>query len=216
MTETPTNTAPRPPRKLGLAQGLIIGAAIALLFALLAGRTQSGPLAALWSALTGRSTRIASQAAIVERIQRLQRMETVVFNMDKIVTGEKGSVFLPDFLAGDKMLMIVHGQVVAGIDFEQLRPADIQVTGKEIHVKLPNPRVLLTRIDNARTRVYSRSTGLLVPTDPNLESQVRQQAEGELLEEAGRGGILTTARQNARATLTSLLLGMGFEKVEVE
>jgi hypothetical protein len=216
MTENATSTPPRKRSRLGLTQGLVIGAAIALLFALLAGRTQSGPLAALWSALTGRSTRIASQAAIVERIQRLQRMETVVFNMDKIVTGEKGSVFLPDFLAGDKMLMIVHGQVVAGIDFEQLRPADIQVTGKEIHVKLPNPRVLLTRIDNARTRVYSRSTGLLVPTDPNLESQVRQQAEGELLEEAGRGGILTTARQNARATLTSLLLGMGFEKVEVE
>jgi uncharacterized protein DUF4230 len=216
VTETSNNsTAQRRPR-LGLTQGLVIGAALALLFALLAGRAQSGPLAALWSALTGRSTRIASQAAIVERIQRLQRMETVVFNMDKIVTGEKGSVFLPDFLAGDKMLMIVHGQVVAGIDFEQLRPADIQVTDKEIHVKLPNARVLLTRIDNARTRVYSRSTGLLVPVDPNLESQVRQQAEGELLEEAGRGGILTTARQNARATLTSLLLGMGFEKVEVE
>jgi Protein of unknown function (DUF4230) len=216
VTEPATNATATKRTRQGLFQGLIIGATIALLFALLAGRTQSGPLAALWSALTGRSTRIASQAAIVERIQRLQRMETVVYNMDKIVTGEKGSVFLPDFLAGDRMLMIVHGQVVAGIDFEQLRPADIQVTGKEIHVKLPNPKVLLTRIDNLRTRVYSRSTGLLVPVDPNLETQVRQQAEGELLEEAGRGGILTTARQNARATITSLLLGMGFEKVEVE
>ena len=216
MTETPTNRTAQKRLRLGLVPGLIIGAVIALLFALLAGRTQSGPLAALWSALTGRSTRIASQAAVVERIQRLQRMETVVFNMDKIVTGEKGSVFLPDFLAGDRMLMIVHGQVVAGIDFEQLRPSDIQVTGQEIHVKLPNAKVLLTRVDNLRTRVYSRSTGLLVPVDPNLETQVRQQAEGELLEEAGRGGILTTARQNARATITSLLLGMGFEKVEVE
>jgi uncharacterized protein DUF4230 len=216
VTETITSTPPRKRSRLGLVPGLIIGAALALLFALLAGRVQSGPLAALWSALTGRSTRIASQPAIVERIQRLQRMETVVFNMDKIVTGEKGSVFLPDFLAGDKMILIVHGQVVAGIDFAQIRSADIQVNGREIHVKLPNAKILLTRLDNARTRVYSRSTGLLVPTDPNLESQVRQQAEGELLDEAGRGGILNTARDNARATITSLLLGMGFEKVEVE
>jgi hypothetical protein len=202
--------------RLGLVPGLLIGALAALVIVLLAARAQSGPLAGLWSVISGRNTRIAGQAAIVERIQRLQRMETVVYNMDKIVSGEKGSLFLPDFLAGDKMLMIVHGQVVAGIDFQQLQPGDIQIHGKEIHLKLPAPKILFTRIDNARTRVYSRSTGLLVPTDPNLESQVRQEAEGELLEEAGRGGILNNARENARATVTSLLLGMGFDKVNVE
>jgi hypothetical protein len=56
----------------------------------------------------------------------------------------------------------------------------------------------------------------MVRVDPNLESQVRQEAEGELLQEAALGGIMTNARDNARATVTTLLLGMGFEKVEVE
>ena len=74
----------------------------------------------------------------------------------------------------------------------------------------------MTRLDNARTRVYSRNTGLLVPADPNLETQVRQEAEKQLLEEAVTGGILNQARENARATVTSLLLGLGFEKVDVE
>jgi len=112
--------------------------------------------------------------------------------------------------------MIVHGQIVAGIDFSQFRASDVHITGREIHVKMPPARVLLTRIDNARTRVYSRSTGLLVAVDPNFEGQVRLQAEGELLEEASRGGILTVAGQNARNTLVSLLLGLGFEKATVE
>jgi hypothetical protein len=52
--------------------------------------------------------------------------------------------------------------------------------------------------------------------DPNLESQVRQQAEGEFLDEAGRAGILKTAGDNARTTLRTLLLGMGFATVEIE
>ncbi len=52
--------------------------------------------------------------------------------------------------------------------------------------------------------------------DPNLETQVRQEAERQLLEEAVLGGIMNTARQNARTTVTSLLLGLGFEKVEVD
>jgi len=215
VPETSNSTA-APKSRPGVAIGIWIGVFIALLLALLAARVRSGPLESLWSALTGRNTRIASQGSVVERIQRLQRLETVVYNMDKIVTGEKDNPILPNFLAGDRLLMLVHGQVVAGVDFSQLRSGDIQINGKEVHVHMPNPHVLMTRLDNSRTRVYSRSTGLLVPVDPNLETEVRQEAEAELLQEALQGGILNTARQNAQSTITSLLLGLGFEKVQVE
>jgi hypothetical protein len=215
MPESPIQPAPRM-RWLALLPGLAIGVVVALLFAVLMARVQSGPLAALWSALSGRNTRISSEGSVIERIQKLQRMETVVFNMDKIVTGEKDNPILPDFIAGDRLMMIVHGQVVAGIDFTRLKSGDVKIQGKDIHVHLPNPQILITRLDNSRTKVYSRNTGILVRVDPNLESQVRQEAEGELLQEAALGGILNNARDNARVTVTTLLLGLGFEKVEVD
>ena len=215
MPETSIQTVSRR-SGVALLPGLLIGAIVALLFAVLMARVPSGPLAALWSALSGRNTRISSEGSVIERIQRLQRMETVVYNMDKIVTGEKDNPLLPDFIAGDRLLMVVHGQVVAGIDFTRLKNSDIKIQGKEIHVHLPNSQILITRLDNARTKVYSRNTGILVRVDPNLESQVRQEAEGELLQEAAVGGILNNARDNARVTVTSLLLGLGFEKIEVD
>ena len=56
----------------------------------------------------------------------------------------------------------------------------------------------------------------LVPSDPNLETQVRQEAERQLLEAAMADGILRTAQQNAATTITSLLQGLGFEKIEFE
>jgi hypothetical protein len=223
MSETPTTETPTHEtstqsarRRLPRLPGVLIGAIVALLLAVLMARVQSGPLAALWSALSGRNARISSEGSVIERIQRLQRMETVVYNMDKIVTGEKDNPILPDFIAGDRLLMIVHGQVVAGIDFTRLKSSDIKIQGKEVRIHLPNPQVLLTRLDNARTKVYSRNTGILVRVDPNLETQVRQEAEGELLQEAVLGGIMNNARDNARATVTSLLLGLGFEKIAVE
>jgi uncharacterized protein DUF4230 len=132
MTETsmqPVVSRFRP----ALLPGLLIGALIALLIAVLMARVQSGPLATFWSLLSGRNTRIASEGSVIERIQRLQRMETVVFNMDKIVTGEKDNPILPDFIAGDRLLMIVHGQVVAGIDFSRLKNSDIKIQGKEAY-----------------------------------------------------------------------------------
>ena len=171
-------------------------------------------LSRVFSAATGRTLTIdVSQPTVVDRIQRLQRLETVVYTMDKLVTGAKENPLLPDFLAGDRLLMLVHGEVVAGIDFSNLKPADVKIDGKQVHLHLPNAQVFSTRLDSAKTRVYSRQTGLLVPTDPNLETQVRQEAERQLQEAALADGILRTAQQNAASTLTSLLQGLGFETI---
>jgi len=174
-------------------------------------------LSHLWSAVTGRTLSIdVSQPTVVDRIQRLQRLETVVYTMDKLVTGAKENLIFPDFLAGDRLLMMVHGEVVAGIDFANLKPGDVRVDGKEIHLHLPASQVFRTRIDSAKTRVYSRQTGWLAPTDPNLETQVRQEAERELQEAALADGILQTAQQNAGSTIKSLLQGLGFEKIDFD
>lgn len=165
----------------------------------------------------GRNTQIdVSQPTVVNKIQQLQRLETVVYTMDKIVSGERENAVLPDFLAGDRLLMLVHGEVVAGVDFTGLKSGDVVLTGKRVRLRLPNAQVFSTRVDNARTRVYSRQTGLLVPVDPNLESKVREEAERQLQQAALLDGILKTANLNARTTLMSLLQGLGFEQVEFD
>jgi hypothetical protein len=170
-----------------------------------------------WSAVTGRTLTIdVSRPTVVDRIQRLQRLETVVYTMDKLVTGAKENPIFPDFLAGDRLLMLVHGEVVAGIDFTDLKLGDVRVNGKQIQLHLPAPQVFRTRIDSAKTRVYSRQTGLLVSTDPNLETQVREEAERQLQEAAMADGILRTAQQNAASTISSLLQGLGFDKIDFD
>jgi hypothetical protein len=199
---------------LGVFLGVVTVGSVGWLMLL---RSSGQALGHLWSAVTGRTLTLdVSQPTVVDRIQRLQRLETVVYTMDKIVTGAKENPVLPNFLAGDRLLMLVHGEVVAGIDFSNLKPGDVRVDGKHIHLRLPAPQIFSTRIDSAKTRVYSRQTGLLVPTDPDLETQVRQEAERQLQEAAMADGILRNAQQNAASTITSLLQGLGFEKIELE
>jgi hypothetical protein len=200
---------------IGLFLGVLcIGSIGWLMLSRSSGRAR---LSQMWSAVTGRTLGIdVSQPTVVDRIQRLQRLETVVYTMDKLVTGAKENAIFPDFLAGDRLLMMVHGEVVAGIDFSNLKLGDVKVEGKQIHLHLPASQVFRTRIDSAKTRVYSRQTGLLVPTDPNLETQVRQEAERRLQEAALADGILRTAQQNAASTINSLLQGLGFEKIDFD
>jgi len=200
---------------LGLFLGVIAVGSIGWL--MLSRNSGQALLSHMWSAVTGRTLTIdVSQPTVVDRIQRLQRLETVVYTMDKIVTGAKENPLLPNFLAGDRLLMLVHGEVVAGIDFSSLKPGDVTVEGRHIRLRLPAPQMFSTRIDSGKTRVYSRQTGFLVPSDPDLETQVRQEAERQLQEAAMADGILRTAQQNAISTITSLLQGLGFEKIEFE
>jgi hypothetical protein len=169
------------------------------------------------SYITGRSTTFdISSPSVVERIRQLSRLETVEYSLDKIVEGDRQSPILPDFLVGDKILLVAHGEIIAGVDLGQLKPGDVSVKSDSVHVHLPAPQILTTRIDNGRTRVYSRITGLLVHVDPNLESEVRRTAEQQIAQAAIDDGILDKARQNARSSVTALLYGLGFHTVDVQ
>lgn len=209
----------RLPVVIALVAGTLFGilAVGSVAFLMLSRSTGRSALSHMWLSVTGRTLSIdVSQPTVVDRIQRLQRLETVVYTTDKIVTGARQNAILPDFLAGDRLLMLVHGEVVAGIDFSNLKPSDVHVDGKQIHLHLPASQVFRTRLDSGKTRVYSRQTGLLVPTDPNLETQVREQAEHQMQDAALADGILQTAQQNAVSTLKSLLQGLGFETIDFD
>jgi hypothetical protein len=223
--DVPSDVPPPPKLKrsraavvLALILGLFLGViGVSAIGGLMLFRSSGRALSHLWSALTGRTLTIdVSQPTVVDRIQRLQRLETVIYTMDKIVSGAKENPLLPNFLVGDRLLMLVHGEVVAGIDFANLKPGDVRVDGKQVWLRLPPPQIFSTRIDSAKTKVYSRQTGLLVSTDPDLETQVRQEAERQLQEAAMADGILRNAQQNAASTIRSLLQGLGFEKIQFD
>ena len=165
---------------------------------------------------SGQTSINVSQPTVVRQIQQLQRLETVTYTMDKIISGERDNPYLPKFLAGDRLLLVVHGEVVAGVDLAKVQPADVVVHNGTITFHVPQPEIFSTRIDNAKTRVYSRDTGLFTSPDPNLESEVREDAERQLQEAATQDGILKSADQNARTTLASMLKGFGFTQVEIQ
>jgi Protein of unknown function (DUF4230) len=183
-------------------------------------QARSGAMGRIAALITGRSTTFDMSAPnVVEKIQRLNRLETVVYSLDTVVEGNKSSAVLPDSLAGDRLLLIAHGQTIAGIDMSQMKAEDVQISEngsvRTIRIVLPPSKVFVTTLDSQHTRVYERTTGLFVPADKDLESDTRAKAEQALLKAALEDGILDAASKNARSTVTAMLEGLGFEKVEV-
>jgi hypothetical protein len=206
-------------RRSSAFPALILGVVVGVLVALLAvpavvRHVGASMRSRISMAFLGRHDTIdISRPTVIASIQRLARLESVVYTMDKVVEGNRSSQYLPDFLTGDKLLLIVHGQAVAGVDLREVKASGVEIDGRSVTITMPAAELLSVSLDNSKTRVYSRLTGLLVPTDPNLESETREKAEADLRQSALDSGILTTAEGNARATLTTLLHSLGFQQI---
>lgn len=158
---------------------------------------------------------LVDQPTVVRQVRALDRIETVSYSMDKILTGERENPVLPLFLAGDRLLLVAHGEVIAGVDLSKLQPSDVQVHGSSVTIRMPAAEIFTTTLDNQKTRVYSRDTGLFSSPDPNLETEVRAEAEKQLQSAALDDGVLKTAQTNAAMTIQRLLSSLGFTSIDV-
>ena len=164
----------------------------------------------------GRLVIRTEQPSVVVQVQQLNRLETASFTIEKVIEGgvDQGSPVL-NALLGDRLLFIAHGNVIAGVDLSQLQPEDVSVhDNQSISLRLPPAGVLSQSLDNGLSRVYDRQRGLLTTGDPNLETQVRQEADQQILQAACQGGILHQANTNAQTQVRALLVTMGFSQVE--
>ncbi len=153
-----------------------------------------------------------SEVTVIEQVQLLGRLETVSYHIEKVVTAESGQGPL-DFLLGDKLLLIARGTVIAGVDLNQVGPGDVLITGDgTVYFRLPKAAVFMATLDNQRTEVYDRRTGL-VGMNPQLETAARQQAELLIREAAEEYGVLEKADENARQVMRSLFLALRLQHV---
>lgn len=160
--------------------------------------------------------RLYNTVAILQQVKTLSELVTVQYVIEKMEGLEVPSEHLVGQLIGseNRLLLLAHGTVKAGIDLGKLKPEDLIVDGKIIFITLPRAQITDAYLDEKLTQVIDRKTGLLAPSDKNLEQTVRQNAVEDIRRAAREGGILKAADERARAQLRALLLQIGFEKVQ--
>ena len=154
-------------------------------------------------------TIIPDPVTYINEIRALARLETIQYSVEKVITGETGGGTFATFF-GDKILFVGHGTVIAGIDMERLLPENMHYENGVLTVQLPPAEVFVATLDNEKSYVYDRQTGLLTKPDQNLETLVRQKAEEEILKAALEDGILQHAQVNAEAYLFKFFAALGF------
>jgi hypothetical protein len=150
---------------------------------------------------------------VVREIRSLSRLETVQYTVEKVITAETNQGPF-GFLFGDKLLLVAHGTVVAGIDLGRMEAGDLRIDPQgTVYMTIPAAEVFVATLDNEKSYVYHRETGLLAGGTKDLETAARKAAQEEILRAALDDGILTTALINGKAYLQRFLLALHFKDV---
>jgi hypothetical protein len=154
-------------------------------------------------------TIIPDPVTYINEVRALARLETIQYSIEKVITGETGGGTFKS-LFGDKILFVAHGTVIAGIDMEKLQPENMRYENGVLTVRLPPAEIFIATLDNEKSYVYQRDTGILAKPDVNLETLVRQSAEEEIRKGALEDGILEQAQANAEAYLFKFFAALGY------
>lgn len=149
---------------------------------------------------------------IVHEVRSLARLETIQYTLEKVITAESSQGPL-GFLFGDRLLLVAHGYVIAGVDLAKLSPDDIQTREGVLYIKLPEPEIFVATLDNSKTYIYDRDKGLLTKGNYQLETGARETAEAEIKKSAIEDGILNTASQNAENFLYNFLKQFEYKEI---
>jgi len=157
-------------------------------------------------------TIIPDPVTYINEVRALARLETIQYSIEKVITAEISQGTF-DFLFGDRLLFVAHGVVIAGIDMEKISPEQMRLENGVLYVTLPPAEIFIATLDNQKSYVYDRETGILNKSVQDLETLARQTAEDEVRRAALEDGILQQAQTNAENYLFRFFQALGYQNV---
>ena len=154
---------------------------------------------------------IGNTATVITQIQSLSHLVTVKYVFEKVVVLEDARWY-----GQNRLLMVAHGVAKAGVDLQRLEPSDAKIRGKRLSLTLPRPQLVDVYLDEGKTEILERTTGVLRVFDQQMEQEARRQAVDSIRKSARAAGILKDAEDRTRLQLMALARAAGFEEVEVE
>ena len=172
-----------------------------------------------WTTEPQPAPKVDVRSIVVKQVQDASELTTAIFTMEAVVPTQQDSTVGGLVIGSTKLLYIAHGEVRAGIDLSKISVADVQAVGETLTVKLPQPKLLDSKIDVGRSSVYDYnrgSLGLGPDVAPQLQSLAQKEALEKITTAACDKGILTQANDRAKLVIGQLLKVPAYKTVMVQ
>ena len=162
---------------------------------------------------------------LILQVQKCSKLYTAEYRVHKIVTHDdalrlKGQLMSKQFnlkvpLADRKIAIPMDAKIKAYIDFSEFSEQNIERSGNQITIILPDPQVVMTssKIDQKNVKQYVGLTRAHF-SDEEL-ANYQQQGREAILQSIPDMGIEETARANAAKVLVPMLTQLGYEEQNI-
>ena len=162
--------------------------------------------------------------AVLEAVVELQELRVATANLQVIVDVEKDVNNVPSWLKGQRTVVVAAGTVDATVDLGSLTDGDVVLSDdrRAVTLTIPSPQLGEARLDMERTQVVARERGIVDRVESALGDGADDQALYVIAEKrldaaaAADTEVIERAQASTRATLTTLLHELGFERVKIE
>ena len=161
---------------------------------------------------------------LVTQVQECSRLYTTEYHIHKIITHDEmkvsGSFMKKDFSVnlplGERRIAIpMTATIKAYIDLSSFDAKNIQRSGKQLIVTLPDPKIVLTstKIDHQEVKKYVALTRQNF-TDAEL-TNYEEQGRKQILNAIPQMGIIEEARKSAARQLVPIFTQLGYKDADV-
>lgn len=159
------------------------------------------------------------RSMVVQQVRGASELTTAVYSMESVVPASRERTLGGYVIGKTTLLYIAHGEVRAGVDLSTLQPEDVQILGNGISLRLPPPKILDSKIDVNRSKVYDYDRGFfgLGPdVAPELQELAQRETLAKIVETACTDGVLQSANDRAKSAVSQLLTTAGYAQFSVE
>ena len=153
-------------------------------------------------------------SSVLNRVVPIQELALVKYNYSGVI-GYKDFIKVLKInipLTEKSFLLKYNGYIKAGVDFKNMK---VEVSGKDIHISLPRPKILDTLIDEKSIKVYNESMNAFNPLTIADYNKAIMKEKDNMIGDAISQGILKDATTQAELVLTSIMKDMGFENIKI-
>ena len=163
--------------------------------------------------------KVETRSIVIQQIRSASELTTAVFTMEAVIPTQQDATVGGLVVGTTRLLYIAYGEVRAGVDLSVLTPESVEVVGETLRLRLPPPKILDSKIDVNRSKVYDYNRGLLglgPDVAPNLQSLAQKEALKKVKDAACTNGILLQANDRAKLTVTQLIKVPNVKEVVIE
>lgn len=133
------------------------------------------------------------------------------FSVSTIVTEERQQL-----LGKDRLILMVVGDVLMGIDLTQIGPEDVKIEGYAISIALPHASITGIELQLDKSQIYDSSSAWVWSEYSGLEKNALGKAQQQLYDHsANNQNMVQTTELLAKLQLSEFLQKTGFKSVEI-